>query len=106
MTIQGRDIPLEKHMHDPVARFNTTYNSNWGISIPESPNHNTYWSVLYNVSGGVYLTNPLIANDGNSTGNRIYNKKVMDADTGIRIVRAQGNFVSGNVCENIEFRQH
>jgi parallel beta-helix repeat protein len=102
----GAGIYLSRNMHDSVVRFNTIYNSKWGISLPESPNNNTYWSVIYNVSGGVYLTNPLIADDGNSTGNRIYNNKVMDADTGIRIVRAEGNFVSGNAFENIKFRQH
>jgi parallel beta-helix repeat protein len=102
----GAGIYLSRNIHDSVVRFNTIYNSKWGISIPESPNNNTYRSVIYNVSGGVYLTNPLIADDGNSTGNRIYNNKVMDADTGIRIVRAEGNFVSGNVFENIKFREH
>jgi parallel beta-helix repeat protein len=93
-------------MHDSVVRFNTIYNSKWGISILKSHNNNTYWSVIYHVSGGVYFTNPLIADDDNSTGNRLYNNKVMDAHPGIRIVRAEGNFVSGNVFENITFRQH
>jgi parallel beta-helix repeat protein len=88
-------------MHDSIVRNNTIYNSDKGIRITESPNNEVYDNIIFDVSDGFYLTNPSMPGDGHTTGNRIYNNTVRNAENGINVGNSDGNILANNTFENI-----
>lgn len=95
-------INFSRNMHDSIVRNNTIYNSDKGIRITESPNNEVYYNIIFDVSDGFYLTNPSTPDDRHTTGNRVYNNTVINADNGITVMRADGNILSNNRLENIK----
>ncbi len=88
-------------MHDSIVRNNTIYNSDKGIRITESPNNKVYDNIIFDVSDGFYLTNPSSGVDGHTTGNRVYNNTVRNAENGIKVGNSAGNIFANNTFENI-----
>jgi poly(beta-D-mannuronate) C5 epimerase len=95
-------INFSRNMHDSIVRNNTIYNSDKGIRITESPNNEVYDNIIFDVSDGFYLTNPSSGVDGHTTGNRIYNNTVRNAENGINVGNSDGNILANNTFENIE----
>ena len=94
-------INFSRNMHDSIVRNNTIYNSDKGIRITESPNNEVYDNIIFDVSDGFYLTNPSTPDDGHTTGNRIYNNTVINADNGIKVGNSDSNILANNTFENI-----
>ena len=100
-------IFFSRNMHDSIARNNYVYNSNIGITVAESPNNQIYSNTIEGVtSQGVRLFNPLLADDGLTEGNLVYNNTIINSEIGIEAVRSHNNILESNTFSNIESSEY
>jgi len=96
-------IFFSRNMHDSIARNNYVYNSNIGITVAESPNNQIYSNTIEGItSQGIRLFNPLLADDGLTEGNFVYNNTIINSEIGIEAVRSQDTVLESNTLSNIE----
>ena len=100
-------IFFSRNMHDSIARNNYIYNSTTGIVIAESPNNQIYNNLIEGATlRGIRLFNPILADDGLTQGNLVYNNSIIDSERGIEAVRSQDNILEGNIFSNIQSSEY
>ncbi|MEW6603317.1 MAG: right-handed parallel beta-helix repeat-containing protein [Thermoproteota archaeon] len=97
----GAGIFFSRNTHDSVARYNTIYDQPVGVAFSESSNNQVYGNNIISVGRGIFLNNPEIRDDGDTTGNRIYNNAIDNSAVGIAALRTSGNVASNNLFHNI-----
>src|SRR3712207_570466 len=71
-------IFFSRNMHDSIARNNYVYNSTTGIMVSESPNNQIYNNMIEGTTlRGIRLFNPILADDGLTQGNLVYNNTII-----------------------------
>jgi len=100
-------IFFSRNMHDSIARNNYVYNSNIGITVAESPNNQIYSNTIEGItSQGIRLFNPLLADDGLTEGNFVYNNTIINSEIGIEAVRSQDTVLESNTLSNIQSSEY
>ena len=100
-------IFFSRNMHDSIARNNYVYNSTTGIVVAESPNNQIYNNVIEGATiRGIRLFNPILADDGLTVGNLVYNNTIINSERGIEAVRSQDNILEGNIFSNIQSSEY
>jgi mannuronan 5-epimerase len=100
-------IFFSRNMHDSIARNNYVYNSNVGITVAESPNNQIHSNTIEGItSQGIRLFNPLLADDGLTEGNFVYNNTIINSEIGIEAVRSQDNVLESNTLSNIQSSEY
>jgi parallel beta-helix repeat protein len=90
-------------MTDSVARNNHVINARTGVLLSESPNNQVYENTIEGARGeGIRLLNPALVDDGNTTGNMIYNNNISNSENGIRVTNCQNNIAQTNTFSDIE----
>jgi parallel beta-helix repeat protein len=97
----GAGIFFSRNTYDSVARNNTIYDQPIGIAFSESSNNEIYGNNIMSVGRGIFLNNPEIRDDGDTTGNHIYNNTISNSAVGIAALRTTGNIASNNLFHNI-----
>src|SRR5215510_7406899 len=105
-TIQDTDdvaIFFSRNMTDSIARNNHVINARTGVLLSESPNNQVYDNIIEGATGeGIRLLNPAIVDDGNTSGNIIYNNNISDSENGIRATNCQNNIVQNTTFSDID----
>jgi parallel beta-helix repeat protein len=52
------------------------------------------------------LFNPILADDGLTEGNLVYNNTIINSERGIEAVRSQDNILEGNIFSNIQSSEY
>jgi mannuronan 5-epimerase len=100
-------IFFSRNMTDSVARNNHVINARTGILLSESPNNQVYNNIIEGATGGgIVLYNPVILDDGSTTGNIVYNNVISNSENGIRATRSHDNTVQNNTFSEIESREY
>lgn len=97
----GAGIFFSRNTYDSIARNNIIYDQPIGIAFSESPNNEVYGNNIMSVGRGIFLNNPEILDDGDTTGNSIYNNTISNSAVGIAALRTAGNIASNNLFQNI-----
>jgi mannuronan 5-epimerase len=97
----GAGIFLSRNTHDSVARYNIIYGQPIGIGFSESSNNLAYGNNITAVGRGIFLNDPEVRDDGNTTNNRIYRNTISDSAVGIAALRATENMAADNIFNNI-----
>ena len=100
-------IFLSRNMHDSIVRNNYVYNSSTGITVAESPNNQIYNNRIEGATlRGIRLFNPVIADDGLTVNNFVYNNTIIDSENGIEAVRSHDDVLEGNSFSDIESSEY
>src|SRR5215210_848315 len=100
-------IFFSRNMTDSVARNNHVINARTGILLSESPDNQVYNNIIEGATGGgIVLYNPVILDDGSTTGNIVYNNVISNSENGIRATRSHDNTVQNNTFSEIESREY
>lgn len=94
-------IFFSRNTHDSIARNNTIYDQPIGIAFSESSGNLVYNNKIWSVGRGIFLNNPEVLDDGDTTDNRIYNNTISDSAVGIAALRSTENIVTDNIFNNI-----
>ena len=97
----GAGIFFSRNTHDSVARNNVIYDQPIGISFSESSNNQVYENNIPAVVRGIFLNDPEVRDDGNTTDNRIYGNTISDSAVGIAALRSIENVAANNIFHNI-----
>jgi parallel beta-helix repeat protein len=97
----GAGIFFSRNTHDSVARNNIIYDQPIGIAFSESSNNLVHDNKIMSVGRGIFLNNPEVLDDGDTTGNRIYNNTISDSAVGIAALRTADNIAANNFFQNI-----
>jgi mannuronan 5-epimerase len=95
-------IFFSRNMHDSIARNNHVYNSSIGITVAESPNNQIYDNKIEGTIQAIRLFNPVLADDGLTEGNLVYNNDIIDSENGIVATRSHDNIVADTTFSDIE----
>ena len=100
-------IFFSRNMTDSIARNNHVINARTGILLSESPNNQVYNNTIEGATeGGILLYNPVLLDDGSTTGNIVYNNIISNSENGIRATRTHDNTVQNNTFSEIESREY
>jgi mannuronan 5-epimerase len=100
-------IFFSRNMHDSIARNNHVYNSTTGIVITESPNNQIYNNRIEGATTrGIRLLNPMLADDGFTEGNLVYNNTIINSERGIEATRSHDNILESNIFSNIDSSEY
>jgi mannuronan 5-epimerase len=100
-------IFLSRNMHDSIVRNNYVYNSSTGITVAESPNNQIYNNRIEGATlRGIRLFNPVVADDGLTENNLVYNNIIVNSENGIEAVRSHNNIVQNATFSDIESSEY
>jgi poly(beta-D-mannuronate) C5 epimerase len=100
-------IFFSRNMHDSIARDNRVYNSTTGITVAESPNNQIYDNRIEGAtSQGIRLFNPILADDGLTEGNLVFNNIIINSENGIEATRSHDNVLENNIFSNIQSSEY
>lgn len=100
-------IFFSRNMTDSIARNNHVINAETGILLSESPDNQVYNNTIEGATEqGILLFDPVIVDDGSTTGNIVYNNVISNSENAIRATRSHDNTVQNNTFSDIESREY